>query len=60
MAREAGIPVVFIGGITRETLSQVMAHNPPAVAVVREIMASGDPREAAAEICQALKKTKKG
>lgn len=61
LAREAGIPVVFIGGITRDTLARVMTHEPGAVAVVREIMASSSPRETAAEINRVLKeKTKKG
>lgn len=50
IAGASGKPVVFIGGITEETLPLVAARKPNAVAVVREIMAAEDPEGAAKKI----------
>jgi thiamine-phosphate pyrophosphorylase len=55
ISRQSGKPVVFIGGITRETLEEVAGHKPGAVAVVREIMASEDPARSAADLRKKIK-----
>lgn len=47
-------PVVFIGGITEQTLPLLSSYQLGAVAVVREIMASSNPQKSAKNICQTL------
>lgn len=50
ISRESGIPVVFIGGITNETIDLVVAQKAASIAVVREIMAAENPKKAAEKL----------
>lgn len=54
MAKKAGKPVVFIGGITCDSLDKISVYQPEAVAVVREIMCADNPALAASEIRKKL------
>lgn len=42
-ARSAGLPIVAIGGITLDRAQEVLAAGASAVAVISDLLASGDP-----------------
>lgn len=46
------LPVVFIGGVTHETVKDVKEHGAPNIAVVRAIMEEEDPKDAAIRLLQ--------
>jgi thiamine-phosphate pyrophosphorylase len=46
-AHAAGIPLVAIGGITLATAAEVIDAGADAVAVISDLLSSGDPREMA-------------
>lgn len=48
-----GIPVVAVGGITAESAPRALAAGARGVAVIRDVMAAGDPAEAAARLVAA-------
>lgn len=50
----AGRPVVAIGGITLERAPAVLAAGASAVAVIGDLLSSGDPRARIAAYCEAL------
>ena len=54
-ARRAGrVPVVAIGGITLETAGAVLAAGATSVAIISDLLATGDPRSRAAAYLRAL------
>ena len=56
----AGIPVVAIGGITAERVSEAMAAGASGVAVIREVLESPEPGQAAQQLRDAVKQAAKG
>ncbi len=54
VAQECRVPLIGIGGIARENLSEVVAAGASGVAVIRSILAAPDPRAAAGELKQTL------
>ncbi|MEZ5965437.1 MAG: thiamine phosphate synthase [Planctomycetota bacterium] len=56
LAAGAPLPVVWLGGITRKNLAQVLPHKPAGVAVMREIMDAEDPRAVTAALCAQLQR----
>jgi thiamine-phosphate pyrophosphorylase len=54
VAQDCRIPLIGIGGITRDNLSEVIAAGASGVAVIRSILAAPDPRGAARELKQSL------
>lgn len=55
LAKKALKPVVFIGGIGKDTILEVVENKATAVALVRDIMASKEPRLAAEYLRKKLK-----
>ena len=54
-ARRAGqLPVVAIGGITLDTAGSVLAAGATSVAIISDLLATGDPRSRAAAYLRAL------
>lgn len=49
-----GLPVVAIGGITLDTAPEVLAAGASAVAVIRDLLAGGDPKARVAAYLRAL------
>ncbi len=56
-APEAGLPVVAIGGITEQTARSVIEHGALAVAIISDILLSGDIEAKTASIISTLGKT---
>jgi thiamine-phosphate pyrophosphorylase len=54
VAHDCRVPLIGIGGITRDNLSEVVAAGASGVAVIRSILAAPDPRAAAQELKQSL------
>ena len=54
VAQDCGIPLIGIGGITRDNLSDVVAAGASGVAVIRSILAADDPGAAARGLKQSL------
>jgi len=50
LAAGSPVPVVWLGGITRKNLPELLPHQPFGVAVMREIMDADDPRSATAAL----------
>jgi thiamine-phosphate pyrophosphorylase len=53
-ARAGGVPVVAIGGITLATAPEVLAAGASAVAIITDLVSTGDPGARAAEFVAAL------
>ena len=53
----AGIPVVAIGGITTERVPEAMAAGASGVAVIREVLESPEPGQAAQQLRRAVEQT---
>lgn len=56
LAATAPIPVVWLGGITRKNLAQILPYRPSGIAAMRELMGAEDPRAVAAALCGALRR----
>lgn len=54
ISSRSGIPVVFIGGITDQTIDLISKHQIQSIAVVREIMSAQNPKTAAQELRKKL------
>ncbi|HET9832661.1 MAG TPA: thiamine phosphate synthase, partial [Vicinamibacterales bacterium] len=54
-ARPRGLPVVAIGGITLESATDVMSAGASAVAVISDLLVTGDPRARVREYLDKLK-----
>ena len=54
ISKESNIPVVFIGGITLETIDEVVKNRINNIALVREIMGSQNPKEKASLLIKKL------
>jgi len=54
-ARAGGIPVVAIGGITLATASSVLSAGASSVAIITDLVSTGDPAARAAEFTTALR-----
>ena len=54
VVRETGLPVIGIGGITTENVSEVLRSGAVGVAVVRSILDAADPGAAARELMAAM------
>ena len=52
--RARGVPIVAIGGITLDSAESVLAAGATSVAVIADLLATGDPRSRAAAYLQAL------
>jgi thiamine-phosphate pyrophosphorylase len=56
----AGIPVVAIGGITAERVPEAMTAGASGVAVIREVLESPEPGQAAQQLRDAVKQAAEG
>jgi thiamine-phosphate pyrophosphorylase len=54
LARRCGVPAVAIGGISSDTVADVMAAGASGVAVISALFGSTDPTQAALELISAL------
>lgn len=60
MARELPVPVVAIGGISRDNAAATIAAGAHCVAVIQDLFGAADPREAAAAISAACARGRAG
>jgi thiamine-phosphate pyrophosphorylase len=60
LAATTPIPVVWLGGITRKHLPEVLPYRPAGIAVMRELMDAEDPRAVAAALCRAVHRAHDG
>lgn len=60
LAAVCPLPVVWLGGITRKNLGEVLPHRPFGIAVMGEIMDADDPRLVAAALCGQLQRAHEG
>ncbi len=58
LAASFPIPVVWLGGITRRNLPEILPHRPFGIAVMRELIAAEDPRAVAAALCGQLNRAR--
>ncbi|HLU38202.1 MAG TPA: thiamine phosphate synthase [Planctomycetota bacterium] len=56
IAAASTVPVVWLGGITKRTLGEILPFRPFGIAVMRELMDSEDPRGTAAYLCTMLQR----
>lgn len=56
LAATSLVPVVWLGGITRKNLPEILPYRPFGIAVMREVMDAEDPRAVVAAICGQMRR----